>query len=106
MFGFSRNSSINSIDVNEIDMVSGNINLIDVREPYEYKSGHLQMAKSVPMSNILTDPEKYLEKSEVYHIICHSGSRSLRTCMILEGKGYNLINVSGGIGRYRGLLKK
>lgn len=106
MFGFSSNSSINSIDVNELDMVNGKLNLIDVREPYEYKNGHLQLAKSVPMNNILTEPEKYLDKSEEYYIMCHSGSRSLRTCMILEGKGYNLVNVSGGVGRYRGLLKK
>ena len=84
----------------------GKINLIDIRESNEYKSGHLPTAKNIPMDKILSETERHLDKSKEYHIICQSGSRSSRTCGILKGKGFNIINVSGGTGRYRGKLEK
>lgn len=106
MFGFFKNKSSDSIDVNELDSVSGYINLIDIREPYEYKGGHLPKAKSIPMNKILSETEKYLEQSKEYYIICHTGSRSTRTCKMLKQKGFNVINVSGGTSKYKGKLIK
>ncbi|MDP4146419.1 MAG: rhodanese-like domain-containing protein [Bacillota bacterium] len=96
----------NSIDVNVIDGLLGRVNLIDVREPYEYKSGHLPTAKNIPMNKIISDPGKYLDRSKRYYIICQSGGRSLRTCTFLWQKGYDVINVAGGTGSYRGKLRK
>jgi rhodanese-related sulfurtransferase len=44
----------------------GKVNLIDIREPYEYKGGHLPTAKNISMDTILDQPEKYLNKSKEY----------------------------------------
>lgn len=104
MFPFLFKSTVDSIDVNEIDTLIGKINLIDIRETYEYKGGHLPSAKNIPMDTLLSIPEKYLEKTKEYHIVCHSGARSLRACRVLKENGFKVINVSGGIGRYRGKL--
>jgi rhodanese-related sulfurtransferase len=101
----SRNT-VKSIEVNEIDGLLGKIDLIDIREPYEYKGGHLPTAKNIPMDTILEQPEKYLDKSKEYHIICQSGARSSRTCGILIENGFSIINVAGGTGRYRGRLER
>ncbi|MDP4146417.1 MAG: rhodanese-like domain-containing protein [Bacillota bacterium] len=106
MFSFLFKNSVNSVNVNELDGLLGKINLIDIREPYEYKSGHLPTAKNIPMNNIIAEPEKYLDKSKEYHIICQSGGRSSRACGILKERGFNIVNVSGGTGGYRGSLKK
>lgn len=106
MFSFFSKNSGNSVDVNELEELFGKINLIDIREPYEYKSGHLPTAKNIPMNTIIADAEKYLDKSREYHIICQSGGRSSRTCGILRDKGFNVINVSGGTGKYSGNLSK
>lgn len=106
MFPFLFKSTVEAVDVNEIDSLLGKINLIDIREPYEYKSGHLKSAKNIPMNAIMSSPEKYLDKSKEYHIICHSGSRSSNACRVLKGNGYNVINVAGGTGRYSGKLVK
>lgn len=106
MFSFMSRSSVKSIDVREIDSVIGKVDLIDIREPYEYKGGHLPTAKNIPMNTILSDPEKYLDKTKEYHIICHSGSRSSMACGILKEKGFNITNVVGGTGRYRGKLDR
>lgn len=106
MFPFLFKSKFESVDVNQIDDLIGKINLIDVREAYEYKGGHLPTAKNVPMREIISEAEKRLDKSKEYHIICESGSRSSSVCSILKNKGFNVINVSGGTGRYRGRLAK
>lgn len=106
MFPFMQRTMVKSVDVNEIDRLIGKIDLIDIREPYEYKGGHLPTAKNIPMDTILEAPEKYLDKSKEYHIICHSGSRSSMTCGILKENGFNIVNVAGGTGRYRGKLER
>lgn len=106
MFGFFKREPIESIDVNEIDRLSKKVHLIDIREPFEYERGHLAKAKSIPMNDILSETEKHLESSEIYYIICQTGSRSKGTCKVLKKIGYNVINVSGGTSKYKGKLIK
>lgn len=95
-----------SIQVNEMAHLIGKVNLIDIREPYEYKSGHLPSAKNIPMNRILSEANEYLDRSQEYYIICHSGARSLRASWALKEMGYNVINVAGGTGSYRGPLER
>lgn len=106
MFGLFNKSSNKVINVNDIDNLIGKINLIDIREPFEYKSGSIKTAKNIPMGNLLEEPEKYLEKDKEYHIVCQSGGRSARACSKLSGLGFNVINVSGGVGSYAGSKRK
>ncbi|GAA5356883.1 rhodanese-like domain-containing protein [Streptococcus uberis] len=84
-------------------LASQNINLIDVREVDEYKSGHVPTAKNMPLSTLV---EGYLglDKEKTYHIICQSGGRSARACDFLEEKGYHVINVTGGTVAWDGPL--
>jgi rhodanese-related sulfurtransferase len=103
VFGKKNYDSVSARDINE---KLGKINLIDVRESYEYKGGHVPKARNVPMGDILTNPEKYLNKEEEYHIICHSGSRSSRTCSKLASMDYSVVNVTGGTMSYNLPLKR
>lgn len=75
--------------------------IIDIREPYELSNGYIEGSKNIPMNILLMAPENFLDKSNTYHIICQSGARSSRTCMMLRQKGYNVINVEGGMYSYR-----
>jgi rhodanese-related sulfurtransferase len=106
MFSFMQRNSIKSIEVNELDNLLGKVELIDIRKPYEYKAGHLPTAKNIPMDVILSNPDKYLNKVKEYHIICQSGGRSSRACSVLKNNGFNIVNVAGGTGRYRGKLER
>ncbi|WP_288221363.1 rhodanese-like domain-containing protein [uncultured Clostridium sp.] len=106
MFGLFNKNSSKVINVNDIDNLIGKINLIDIREPFEYKSGSIKSAKNIPMGNLLDEPEKYLEKDKEYHIVCQSGARSSRACNKLIGLGFNVVNVSGGVGSYVGSKRK
>lgn len=84
-----------------------NIKLIDVREPYEYKSGHIKKCINVPVSLIINSPDKYISKDEKVYIICKVGSRSANVCNILSKKGYDVVNVLGGYKLWPGkILKK
>jgi rhodanese-related sulfurtransferase len=106
MFNLFRRNDGKVINVNDIDNLIGKINLIDIREPYEYSGGTIKTAKNIPMGNILNNPEKYLIKDKEYYIMCQSGGRSSRTCDSLTRQGYNVVNVAGGMGSYVGTKRK
>lgn len=106
MFDFLKRNDNNVINVNDMDSLIGTVELIDIREPYEYKSGTLKTAKNIPMGNLLASPEKYLTKEKTYYIMCQSGGRSGGTCRTLAKQGFNVINVAGGMGSYVGSKRK
>lgn len=100
MFNFLKYNNMKAISVNDLDDLIGKINLIDIREPYEFKGGSLKSAKNVPMNTLLNNPDKYLNKVNTYYIMCLSGARSKMTCKALTHQGYDVVNVIGGIGSY------
>ncbi|NFR87758.1 MULTISPECIES: rhodanese-like domain-containing protein [unclassified Clostridium] len=106
MFGFLKRENGKVINVNDIDDLIGKVELIDIREDYEYKNGSIKSAKNIPMGMLLNEPNKYLNKDKEYYIMCQSGGRSARTCGSLRKQGYDVINVSGGVGSYIGSKKK
>lgn len=106
MFDFFKTNSGKVINVNDIDDLIGNIELIDIREDYEYKGGSITSAKNIPMGELLNTPDKYLNKSKEYYIMCQSGGRSARTCNSLTNQGFKVVNVSGGMGSYVGTKRK
>jgi len=105
MFDFLKSSS-KVVNVNDMDSLLGTVELIDIREPYEFKGGSLKTAVNIPMGNLLNDPSKYISKEKTYYIMCQSGGRSGNACKVLEKQGYDVINVSGGMGSYVGTKRK
>ena len=106
MFSLFNKSKFKTINVNDLKPLLGKIDLIDIREKYEYASGHLPSTKNVPMEELLSNAEKYLDKNKDYYIICQSGGRSSKACTELTNGGYKVINVSGGTGSYVGGLER
>ena len=61
--------------------------VIDVREPYEYQSGHVQGSINMPLGSI---PEKVSEinaMSKPIVLCCASGGRSGQATMFLNSNG-------------------
>ena len=106
MFDFLNKNEGRVINVNDMDNLIGKVELIDIREKYEYEGGSIQSSKNIPMGELLDDPEKYLNKNKEYYIMCQSGGRSARTCNNLTNQGFKVINVSGGMGSYAGIRRK
>ena len=106
MFNFLKKDNSKIVHVNDMDSLIGNVELIDIREPYEYKTGSLRTAKNIPMGTLLAEPNKYLRKDKTYYIMCQSGARSGRTTKALAKLGYDVMNVAGGVGSYVGTKRK
>lgn len=73
------------------------LNIIDIREPYELLALPFKNAQNIPLNAILRFYDELLSKDKTYYIICHHGQRSYYVTEYLQGKGYNVINVLGGI---------
>ena len=80
------------------------LNIIDVRETFEYEMGHIQNALNLPLSE-LGETFETLEKGTAYYLICQSGSRSAMAGEFLGSKGYDVTNVLGGMGAWPGEIE-
>ena len=78
------------------------LSLVDVREVEEFQTLHLEGAQNLPLSQ-LADIFDRLDKDLLYYVICKSGMRSARACQFLAEKGYDVINVQGGMTAFENL---
>ena len=79
------------------------INLIDVREPFEYSEMNMG-GKLVPLGKIQTMQTEDIDhlKDEEVIIHCKSGQRSMMACHFLDQMGFsNTYNLEGGIMAWR-----
>lgn len=70
--------------------------LLDVRQPEEYRSGHIPGAKLIPLNQLQTRINE-LPKAQEIICVCRSGNRSLSATRQLASAGYNVINLQGGM---------
>ncbi|TLS38752.1 rhodanese-like domain-containing protein [Pseudalkalibacillus caeni] len=99
---------VKNIRANELNnkMNQEKVTVIDVREPNEYKSGHIPNAVNVPLSKLKNQMNK-VPKDKPVHLICRSGGRSMQAARVLKQNGYdNLINVQGGMTAWNGKVTK
>lgn len=84
-----------------------NIQLVDVRTPEEFASGHVPKAVSVPLNDLTSGSATVpFEKNSEIYVICRSGKRSLSAVQYLKEHGYtNLKSVSGGTMAWSSLNK-
>jgi rhodanese-related sulfurtransferase len=77
--------------------------LIDVRTEREFKGGHVQGARNIPLNEIGAKL-RLIPKDKTVILVCQSGSRSNVAARTLMQAGYeNVINLRGGTGRWRRL---
>ena len=71
--------------------------VVDVREPREFKRGHIPQAQLVPLGKLLVDPPELPDLRTVV-LVCQSGRRSTRAAATLRSKGRkNVIILRGGM---------
>lgn len=71
--------------------------IIDVREPYEYKEGHVHNAINLPPEALMNGAKELsdIPKDSEIVVYCRSGSRSNVAMNILRALGYT--NLTNGI---------
>ena len=83
-----------------IDAHDKKLNIIDVREPYEYDISKLPGSKLIPLGELM-DHVNELDSSKEYVVHCRSGARSAKAIRQLQTLGFKkLKNLAGGINGY------
>ena len=80
-----------------------NIQVLDVRTAAEFNAGHIQNALQ---ANWLDQKEfanrtQHLDKNLTVYVYCQVGARSASAQAALEAKGYNVINLEGGLSSWK-----
>ncbi len=76
--------------------------ILDVRMPGEYRHGHIPGSKNFPLNKI----EQYKGKTDdKVYVVCQSGMRSKRAATVLKKKGYDVVNVRGGMSQWNGTVR-
>ena len=71
--------------------------LLDVREPWEYQTCHIDGAAAMPMRTV---PARLAELDPDLPVvcICHHGARSMQVASFLEQNGFaDVSNLTGGV---------
>lgn len=99
-----QNESITVLSANEFkSQVEGkNVQLIDVRTPREFNSGHIKGAKNIDFFSGRFNVEFIkLNKDKPVYVYCRSGSRSRQTAKKLSNMEFKEIyDLKGGILNY------
>ena len=100
-------TTINGAQVKNI-LNDSNIVILDVRNPGEYRNGHIPKAINIPINEIqgrLSELSLYRNSANL--VYCASGSRSIKAADFLSRYGFKKIyNLSRGISSYKGTLSK
>ncbi len=74
----------------------GRVWLLDVREPEEWRQGHVAEAHLIPRGEVVTRLGELPEDAPIL-VMCHAGARSAAVTRQLVASGYDAVNLAGGI---------
>ena len=80
------------------DFVSRGAQVIDVRSPGEFSSGHIKGSKNIPLQQLSGHVENIRKANKPVIVCCASGMRSAQAKSILESKNIEVINGGGWSG--------
>jgi len=70
--------------------------LLDVREPDEWDAGHAPDAVHVPLAALAASVDD-LDPGQAIVAVCRVGGRSERAAAVLLQRGYDAVNLAGGM---------
>ncbi|WP_304060580.1 rhodanese-like domain-containing protein [Hoylesella loescheii] len=101
IFGACAQSQYTNVDVDGFEQAIKNdsAQILDVRTHEEFAESHIKGAIQVDVfsPNFMADAESKLQKERPVAVYCRSGRRSATAAKQLSAKGYQVINLEGGI---------
>ena len=74
------------------------VQIVDVREPYEWEAGRIEGAIHVPLNDLMAGQgQDRLDPDKPVAVICRSGNRSELASLMLKAKGFDAHNVRDGM---------
>lgn len=80
--------------VNYKDLLQEGAQIIDVRTPGEFQSGHIKGSVNIPLQNLQNGISK-INKDHPVIVCCASGMRSASAKSILKTKGFTQVHNGG-----------
>lgn len=97
---FTKNfTNVTADDVNKM-MNDADVQVIDVREQYEFAMGHIPVAELISLQTIPANLSK-IDKDKKVVVVCASGGRSVSAANYLAAQGYDVYNMVGGMMGWR-----
>jgi len=79
-------------------LAEGQAKLIDVREPWEMATAHIEGSLAMPMGDVPARAHQELDPDERLLVVCHHGVRSMNVAFWLREQGFEQAqSVRGGI---------
>jgi rhodanese-related sulfurtransferase len=86
-----------TIEVAQVpDPIPEGVTVLDVREPIEWQYGHIDGAVHIPLTQIPSRAEE-LPVDQQLLVVCKVGGRSAQATAFLREKGFEAINLAGGM---------
>ena len=74
----------------------GEIQLVDVREPYEYEAGHIAGARHIELERLASQAET-IDRERPVVFQCRLGARAGMAAQAFRASGYQAYNMDGGL---------
>ena len=95
--------TVKTLEISPQELVSviDSVCLIDVREPHEWDTGHLNGAQLIPLKT-LPEQANRLPRDRDIVLYCKAGMRSLQALQVLRGMGFTRVqSLAGGVYAWR-----
>jgi rhodanese-related sulfurtransferase len=73
------------------------IQIVDVREPYEWEAGRIEESRHIPLNRLMAGPTAELDQDRPVVCVCRSGNRSELASVMLRARGFDAHNMQGGM---------
>ena len=83
----------------------GNATLLDVRTEGEYRRGHLNGFRNIPLDDLREHLDE-LDRGKPVYVNCQTGLRSYLACRLLTQYGFTCAHLSGGYSFYQVVTKE
>lgn len=91
-----RVDQISPSDVHEMLRRGDAVEVVDVRQPAEYREAHVEPSRLVPLGELGRRMGE-LDRSRTLLMLCRSGRRSEIAAQQLAAEGFDVRNIEGGI---------
>jgi adenylyltransferase/sulfurtransferase len=88
-------------------LLSQGVQLLDVREAFEFQSGHIPQAIHLPLAQLRVEiPAGIFNREQPILVYCQKGQRSLEAARILKASGHNTVySLAGGMASWNGPVR-
>jgi rhodanese-related sulfurtransferase len=73
------------------------VQVVDCREPYEWKAGRIEGSIHIPLNTILAGATGQLDPEKTTVVVCRSGNRSELATLMLRARGFEAYNLEHGL---------